>query len=110
MHDSCVLLTPMRKRRLCALIASDDFRRPTVLQEILMNIIKFVLSFACLLLYVAGASAGPVGMYYLTAGDQGTNWVVQGTTVVTSGTQAHTANLGEYAIALTGGTVRTLGN
>ena len=75
-----------------------------------MKFINTILSGAGLLLFVVGASAGPVGPYYLTAGDQGNNWEVQGTGVVTSGGQAHTANLGEYAIALTGGTVRTLGN
>ena len=75
-----------------------------------MKFINTILSGAFSLLFVAGASAGPIGPYYLTAGDQGNNWEVQGSLVVTTGRQAHTANLGEYAIALTGGTVRTLGN
>jgi len=68
-----------------------------------------VLSGACLSLLVAGASAGPVSQYYLTAGDEGTNWVVQGSGVVNTWSQQHPGGGGEYAIAVTG-TVKTLGN
>jgi len=62
------------------------------------------------LITIAGASAnpGPISKYYLTAGDQGTNWVVQGTALVTSYPQHHSEDGGEYAIAVTD-TVRTLG-
>jgi hypothetical protein len=74
-----------------------------------MKFLKTVLRGACFLSFVAGASAGPVSQYYLTAGDQGTNWVVQGTSVVNTWAQQHPANLGEYAIAVTS-TVKTLGN
>ncbi len=74
-----------------------------------MKFSKNVLNSACLLLFAAGASAGPVSQYYLTAGDQGTNWVVQGSGVVNTWRQQHPANLGEYAIAVTS-TVKTLGN
>jgi hypothetical protein len=56
----------------------------------------------------ASALAGPTSALYLTAGDEGTNWIIQGTTA-TSFAQAHTSVGGEYAIAVSG-TVRTLGN
>jgi hypothetical protein len=56
----------------------------------------------------AATNAGPVSPYYLTAGDQGTNWVVQGSAVVNSFTQHHPEDTGEYAIAVTD-TIRTLG-
>jgi hypothetical protein len=52
--------------------------------------------------------AGPISSWYLTAGDQGTNWIVQGATA-TSSAQAHPGNGGEYAIAVTD-SVKTLGN
>lgn len=55
------------------------------------------------------AIAGPISAYYLTAGDNGNNFVVQGGAVVLSFPQQHPGNLGEYAIAVTS-TVRTLGN
>ncbi len=51
---------------------------------------------------------GPIGTYYLTAGDQGTNWIIQGTTA-TSFAQNQAADRGEYGIAVTS-TVQTLGN
>ncbi|MBX9583940.1 MAG: PEP-CTERM sorting domain-containing protein [Gemmataceae bacterium] len=54
------------------------------------------------------AQAGPIGPYYVTAGDQGTNWTLQGTSA-TSFAQAHPGNLGEYGIAVSGD-VRTIGN
>jgi hypothetical protein len=57
----------------------------------------------------AAVNAGPLTEYYLTAGDQGTNWVVQGITVTASFPQHHPEDQGEYAIAVTD-TVRTLGN
>ncbi len=53
--------------------------------------------------------AGPISEYYLTAGDQGMNWVVQGAAVVRSWSQQHPSNRGEYALAVTD-TIRTLGN
>jgi hypothetical protein len=53
-------------------------------------------------------SAGPVSLYYLTNGDQGRNWRLQGSTAVSSN-QANPQELGEYAIAVDGD-VRTLGN
>jgi len=62
------------------------------------------------------ALAGPTSAYYLTAGDQfltpgnpGMNWVVQGDSVIDSWVQHHPELDGEYAIAVSG-TVRTLGN
>ena len=70
-----------------------------------LNLALLAGSFFC----AASAVAGPVSQYYLTAGDQGRNWVVQGTTVVNNWAQQHPGNLGEYAIAVTG-TVKTLGN
>lgn len=58
------------------------------------------------------AAQGPAGTYYLTNGDQGLNWRVQGLTAVSSAQ----ANLngggggnGEYAIAVSSD-IRTLGN
>lgn len=60
------------------------------------------------LLGASSAWAGPVSNYYLTAGDQGTNWItVQGNDV--SFAQQQPTNLGEYAIAVTT-TVNTLAN
>jgi hypothetical protein len=55
----------------------------------------------------AGAQ-GPTGTYYLTAGDQGTNWIIQGTTA-TPFADNQPGLGGEYAIAVTS-TVQTLGN
>lgn len=54
------------------------------------------------------AVAGPLSPYYVTAGDQGNNWILQGNTA-TLFTQAQPSNGGEYAIAVTD-TVKTLGN
>src|SRR5512141_1410035 len=56
----------------------------------------------------ASVWAGPISSWYLTAGDEGTNWIVQGVTA-TSFAQAHPDEGGEYAIAVTN-SVRTLGN
>lgn len=56
-------------------------------------------------LAAGSAQAGPISTYYLTAGDQGTNWIVQGTTA----TPYDQANDNEYAIAVSGD-VRTLWN
>src|SRR4051794_27882376 len=55
------------------------------------------------------ASADPISSYYLTAGDQGMNWVVQGASITNSWNQAHPEFGGEYAIAVDS-TVRTLGS
>jgi hypothetical protein len=49
--------------------------------------------------------AGPISTYYLTAGDQTTNWIIQGDTAQSSSQQYYQ----EYAIAVSGGQVRTLG-
>jgi hypothetical protein len=57
----------------------------------------------------AEALADPLSPYYLTAGDNGMNWVVQGNAVINSWSQQHPENLGEYAIAVASH-VRTLGN
>src|SRR5215207_4584606 len=64
----------------------------------------------------AAIAAGPTSAYYLTAGDQfltpgnpGMNWVVQGSSVINSWVQHHPELDGEYAIAVSN-TVRTLGN
>ena len=59
----------------------------------------------------ASASAGAqTSKYYLTAGDQHTNSVLQGGNLLQQWTQANNgAGLGEYAIAV-GGDVRTLAN
>ncbi len=58
-------------------------------------------------IFLAGAvgAAGPMSKLFLTAGDQNTNWVVQGPLVVTSWTQH---NGSEYPITVFN-TVRTLG-
>src|SRR5438445_8906305 len=64
------------------------------LEAIPMKFLKNVLSGACFLSFVAGASAGPVSQYYLTAGDEGTNWVVQGRSVVNDWAQQHPDHLG----------------
>lgn len=67
--------------------------------------------FAILALLPCGierAQAGPISDYYLTAGDNGTNWIVQGSSAAAYG-QNQPADLGEYAIAV-GSTVRTLHN
>jgi hypothetical protein len=74
-----------------------------------------VLLFAFLLvagLATPALASGPIGTYYLTAGDQNTNWAVQGPNVVLQQPQncAPFCGLGgEYAIALDA-SVRTLGN
>ena len=67
----------------------------------------------CILIFAAVPSLafaqGPTGIYYLTAGDNGNNWRVQGTNAVSS-TQANSiGNGGEYAIAVSND-IRTLGN
>src|SRR2546430_10837732 len=54
------------------------------------------------------AEAGPISTWYLTAGDQGTNWMIQGASA-SSFPQHHPENQGEYAVAVSGD-VRTLGN
>jgi len=53
--------------------------------------------------------AGPISVYYVTAGDETTNWALQGSGVVNSWTQNFTGGGGEYAIAVPG-SIRTLGN
>jgi hypothetical protein len=61
-----------------------------------------------LLLGGAPAIAGPIGAYFLTAGDNGVNWIVQGATA-TFYQQNQYINYGESAVAV-GDTVRTLHN
>jgi hypothetical protein len=56
----------------------------------------------------AGSNPGPVSPYYLTAGDQGLNFVIQGTSVAAF-PQHHPEDSGEYAIVVTD-TIRTLGS
>jgi len=74
-----------------------------------------ILLFAFLLvagLATPALASGPIGTYYLTAGDTGMNWAVQGPNVVLQHPQncAPFCGLGgEYAIALDA-SVRTLGN
>jgi PEP-CTERM motif len=58
----------------------------------------------CSLCFTTQASAGPISTWYLTAGDQGNNWIVQGTT-----STSFTQQGDEYAIAV-GNTVKTLDN
>src|SRR2546426_7492396 len=67
-----------------------------------------VATVACTFLAAASIAQGPISAYYLTAGDQGNNWIAQGTSA-SSFPQAHPGNLGEYGIAVDS-TVRTLGN
>jgi len=67
--------------------------------------LRSLMTSVVLLAVAAGAAqAGPVSEYYLTAGDQGQNWVLQGSSSSMSG-QVHGA---EYAIAVDGD-VRTFG-
>src|SRR5437868_6055955 len=54
---------------------------------------------------VAVGGNGPVSPLYLTAGDNGMNWIVQGTAVVGSWPAHHTD---EYPVAVLN-TVRTIG-
>jgi hypothetical protein len=56
----------------------------------------------------ASLEAGPISVWYLTAGDQGTNWMVQAASA-NSFAQANPEFGGEYAVAVSG-TVRTLGS
>lgn len=74
----------------------------------LAPLILLLLTTAAAVSQTAPSNAGPVSPYYLTAGDQGTNWIVQGTAVVGSFPQHHSEDGGEYAIAVTD-TVQTLG-
>jgi hypothetical protein len=58
---------------------------------------------------IAITNPGPVSPYFLTAGDQGTTFIVQGTEIIGSFPQHHPEDQGEYAVAVTD-TIRTLGN
>src|SRR5262245_35014718 len=59
------------------------------------------------LLSSAGATvAGPISTWYLTSGEQDTNWMVQGNSAIPFA-QNQPGNQGEFAIAV-GNTVRTL--
>jgi hypothetical protein len=71
-------------------------------------LIPLITPLVALLQTSAATNPGPVSPYYLTAGDQGTNWIVQGTSVLNSFPQHHPEDTGEYAIAVTD-TIRTLG-
>jgi hypothetical protein len=65
------------------------------------------------LIVAAGSvhAAGPTSTLYLTAGDQHHNWtVLGGTTTGISSAQVETTAAGEYAIAISGGVIRTGGN
>jgi hypothetical protein len=77
-----------------------------------MKRVCIALLFGCAMVGMAWAD-GPIGAYYLTAGDQSMNWAVQGPNVILSGMQNCApfcgGGQGEYAIALDQ-TVRTLGN
>ena len=57
----------------------------------------------------AEAPPGPLSPYYLTAGEQGNNWVVQNQSVIRMWSQNHPQGVGEYAIAVTD-MVRDLGS
>jgi len=76
---------------------------------------KKLLTLSLFLVAAAGLvwADGPIGAYYLTAGDQSMNWAVQGSNILYFGPQNCApfcgGGLGEYAIALPG-SVRTLGN
>src|SRR5262252_2903149 len=78
-------------------------------REVCMNfrwrLVGFLLAASLTLLVPAALASGPIGVYYLTAGDQAMNWGVQGSSVIYSGAQVGD----EYAIALDP-TIRTLGN
>ena len=64
-----------------------------------------------LLLARATEAAGPTSTLYLTAGDQHENFeVLGGTTTAIVTSQASSSGQGEYAIAVSGGTIRTGGN
>jgi hypothetical protein len=63
----------------------------------------------CVFLLGSGTAAAQTSAYYLSAGDQRTNVVVQGGTLLNFWTQANGACCGEYAIAVSGD-VRTLAN
>jgi len=52
---------------------------------------------------------GPISPYYLTAGEQGKDWVVQGMSVINTWNQQHKQGVGEYAIVVTD-SVRDLGS
>ena len=72
---------------------------------------KFIAAGMLLLAGVAAKGAGPTSTLYLTAGDQHMNFeLLPGTTTLVSSPQEDTNSGGEYAIAVSGGTVRTGGN
>lgn len=73
-----------------------------------MRCLTSLLAVGVWFLLVGTGEAGPISLLYLTAGDQGTNWMIQGTSA-TSFDQQHPQDGGEYAIAVSGD-VRTLGN
>src|SRR6516164_175210 len=52
---------------------------------------------------------GPRSPYYLTAGEQGMDWVVQGNSVIANWPQVHKNGVGEYAISVCD-TVHVLGS
>ncbi|MGA2242869.1 MAG: PEP-CTERM sorting domain-containing protein [Verrucomicrobiota bacterium] len=73
--------------------------------------LKLFIGLAGLAMIVSVRAAGPTSTLYLTAGDQGTNATIAGgtTTAVTS-PQQFPANGGEYGIAISGNSIRTMHN
>lgn len=66
---------------------------------------------ALLALVGTAEAAGPTSTLYLTAGDQHRDWrVLPGTTIGLSSAQVETGSGGEYALAISGGVIRTAGN
>jgi len=64
-----------------------------------------------LMLALVAEAAGPTSTLYLTAGDNHRNWrILAGTTTAVSSPQNESGQGGEYAIAVSGGTIRTGGN
>ena len=66
---------------------------------------RFGIAVFAVFVFAAPLAAGPVSQYFLTAGDQSTNWVVQDAAVVTSWAQ----RTQEYPLAV-GTTVRAIGS
>jgi hypothetical protein len=75
-----------------------------------MNAKVLLSGLAMLALAVSAVAAGPTSTLYLTAGDNFYNLELRsGPTVIVSAQNEHSAG-GEYAIAVSGGTIRTGGN
>src|SRR6476646_12028642 len=91
------------------MLRPNDPEPSSKLKSPLVNFLGLICALASSSAFAGAAvsNPGPVSPYYLTAGDQGLNFVVQGNTI-TSFPQHHSASGGEYAIAVTD-TMRTLG-